>query len=338
MHVIKARNVNYALLEGVRYLSDVGIKRDSRNGPVLVAPTPVTTIYERPLERVLFWPDRDANPFFHLYESLWMLAGRNDITPLVRYNKQMQEYSDNGTTQHGAYGFRWRKVFGADQLEKIAEGLQKNRDDRRQVLQMWEAVLDLGRIGKDVPCNLMCTFQVNTQGALDLTVFCRSNDIIWGAYGANAVHFSFLLEYMALWIGVPVGQLYQVSVNWHAYINIFDPLAESFKDPMGAAHDYQHNAKPLLLTESISNVDISIRRILMAAELGTFYEFSPRWAYTTSGILYAHHLWRTKAAPEKYEQPLEILNRLDPEIDFVIAAKDWIARRATKWMQKMVQA
>jgi hypothetical protein len=47
----------------------------SRAGDVLVAPHPVMSVTSIPTERVLFDPARDANPFFHLFESLWMLAG-----------------------------------------------------------------------------------------------------------------------------------------------------------------------------------------------------------------------------------------------------------------------
>jgi hypothetical protein len=50
-----------------------------------------------------------------------------------------------------------------------------------------------------------------------MTVCCRSNDAIWGAHGANAVHFSVLLEYLAARIGLQVGTLVQVSNNYHAY-------------------------------------------------------------------------------------------------------------------------
>lgn len=348
MHVIEARNVNDALYLGIEHLSKVGIRRDSRNGPVKIAPTPVTTVYQRPLERVVLWPERDANPFFHLYESLWMLAGRRDVAPLARYAKQMLEYSDDGKTLHGAYGYRWRHYFNHDQLKLIAEALQKNPDDRRQVLQMWSAELDLGRTGKDVPCNVMATFQINTEGTLDLTVFCRSNDIIWGAYGANAVHFSFLLEYMALWVGVPVGRLYQVSVNWHAYLEVFEPLEAAFKDPMQPAAEYVYGGvKPMTFQNAdpknpttIAHVDKGISILLDMADEEKVEEWhlpgaESHWVWVTHRLLYAHQLWRTKAAPERYELALEAISDLDPKIDFVIAAKDWIARRAAKWTQKM---
>ena len=144
MRVLQARNVHEALPLALRLLDQAGVERPSRNGPVLVIPEPVTVVYERPCERVIFHPERDCNPFFHIFESLHYLAGRNDVASLARYAKQMLEYSDDGVTLHGVYGHRWRKHFGFDQLTQIVAALKKNPDDRRCILQMWDARCDLG--------------------------------------------------------------------------------------------------------------------------------------------------------------------------------------------------
>lgn len=229
MRVIDVANVQDALPLALQLLREKGVPRETRYGPVLVMESPVTTVYRRPLERVIFYPGRDANPFFHLMEALWMLAGRNDVAWPYMFAKKMLEFSDDGETFHGAYGYRWRRHFGLggpfgglDQLSMIIQGLKKHPECRRQILQMWDPLVDLGRNGKDVPCNTTAHFQVNTWGALDMTVFCRSNDIIWGCYGANVVHFSILQEYMAAKIGVPVGSYWQISDNWHAYIEVLE--------------------------------------------------------------------------------------------------------------------
>lgn len=229
MRVINVRNVNNAVAEAIPYLLVHGDAEPSRNGDVIVAPEPVTTVYNKPTERVLFGETRDANPFFHLMEALWMLAGRNDLAFPVFFNKNFASYSDDGVTVHGAYGHRWREALGYDQLELIAEELIRNPASRRCVLQMWDAVpsgsgdlqMALLHGGKDVPCNTQVYFDVR-YGVLNMTVTCRSNDIIWGAYGANVVHMSILQEYMAAWIGVPVGVYRQVSNNFHAYTDIYD--------------------------------------------------------------------------------------------------------------------
>src|SRR6185369_13562421 len=108
MREITVHNVNQALMEGLHWLLAVGEKEDSRNGLVLVSPVPVMTTYLRPCQRVLFSPMRDANPFFHLMEALWMLAGRDDLAWPLYFNSKFGAYSDNGVTVHGAYGHRWR--------------------------------------------------------------------------------------------------------------------------------------------------------------------------------------------------------------------------------------
>lgn len=222
MIVNRVRNVHEALYKGMARIAFEGVERPSRNGPVLQFPEPVCTVYEKPTERVVFWQARDCNPFFHFFESLWMLAGRDDVAFLAQFVPRMAEFSDDGHTFHGAYGRRWRSWFHFprhDQLPPIIEALRKNKDDRRQVLTMWDPRTDLvdqeGK--KDLPCNLQVIFQVAPDGRLDMTVTNRSNDMIWGAYGANAVHFSYLHEFMAAAIGVPVGIYRQVSNNLHVY-------------------------------------------------------------------------------------------------------------------------
>ncbi len=235
-HVLKVRNVNQALAEGLAWLRVAGHKEDSRNGPVLVAPGPVLTEYSRPMERVLFSAQRDANPYFHLMEAIWMLAGKNDLAFPARFNKRMREFSHDGEVLHGAYGFRWREWFGVDQLDILVAHLREQPSSRRAVLEMWSANGDLvtsegagGIAMPDIPCNTHAYFAVE-KGALNMTVCCRSNDIVWGAYGANSVHFSLLQEWVAAALGLRVGRLYQFSSNYHAYCAL-PGIAEMLETP-----------------------------------------------------------------------------------------------------------
>lgn len=234
MQVIRARNVNDALVKGVQLMLAGGVRQESRNGATLEYPEPVCTVYECPAERVLFDGVRDANPFFHLLESLWMLAGRRDVAWLARILPRMAEYSDDGVIFNAAYGYRWRNQFklkpaglGAttDQLSIIVDLLRRDPDSRRAVLQIWDATADLGVNSKDLACNTQATFKVR-DGQLNMIVSNRSNDVVWGCYGANAVHFSVLLEYMAARIGVKTGVYRQMSDSWHAYESTWGKVAE----------------------------------------------------------------------------------------------------------------
>tara|TARA_Y100001937_G_scaffold24699_1_gene35425 strand:- start:8078 stop:9115 length:1038 start_codon:yes stop_codon:yes gene_type:complete len=226
MHTIIVDNVHEALPRGLDYLDQFGVKLNSRNGTMYEAPCPVTTVYKRPDERVLFWAHRNANPYFHFMEGLWMLNGGKDLQTVEWYAKSMRNYSDDGVSLWGAYGWRWRSFFNRDQLNIIVRILKDNPDDRRAVLQMW-SIKDLNRDGKDVPCNTCIYFKIR-DGLLNMTVSNRSNDVIWGAYGANAVHMSMLQEYMASKIGVGIGVYNQVSDSYHAYEDIFDDLLQKF--------------------------------------------------------------------------------------------------------------
>lgn len=230
MKVIYSRNVNDAVVKGAQLLKEGGQSQDSRAGGTLEYPEPVCTVYERPLERVLFDPVRDANPFFHLMEALWMLAGRNDVAWLARFNQRMATYSDDGVVFNAAYGYRWRQQFNlangsTDQLSAIVKLLRADRDSRRAVLQIWDAKADLGVASKDLACNTQAMFKVRG-GRLNMTVSNRSNDIVWGCYGANAVHFSVLLEYMAARIGVEPGQYRQISDSFHAYHDTWSKISD----------------------------------------------------------------------------------------------------------------
>lgn len=274
MHVT-FRNVNDAFRDMVDTFNgrtSLNLRRStSRNGDVLYIQEPVIITYTHPQERVLFNQARDCNPFFHLYEALWMLAGRNDVAPLAYYNSNIANYSDDGQTFNGAYGYRWRKAQvpddetwvaqgsefkTIDQLKLIIDHLKAVPDSRRVVLTMWNVEDDLLKIGtpidttteankefrthkpnpnysKDVCCNTHVYFSLRETQCppndhscqacggrfLDMTVCNRSNDLIWGLLGANAVHFSFLQEYMAACIGVEVGVYNQITNNCHVYLN-----------------------------------------------------------------------------------------------------------------------
>lgn len=278
MHVIRARNVNGAFGHGLRYLLEAGVRSESRGGPVIVAPCPVMTVYERPCERVLLEPRRDANPFFHLFEGLWILAGRDDARSLNRYVRDFGRrfaevsslkladdvYNEHGIV-HDAYGHRWRHALGFDQLDHIVRMLRDDPGTRQAVLQMWDASpvhgVELSKHGvgdvwenapadagsddlrgewRGRPCNTHVYFRVREMvealvqdygrvpsgPVLDMTICCRSNDVVWGAYGANAVHFSMLMEYVAGRAHLHVGTMYQLSNNFHGYVDALDRLGD----------------------------------------------------------------------------------------------------------------
>jgi hypothetical protein len=214
----------------MKLLQDKGDIADTRNGKAISMSMPVTTHYLNPRRRVITWASREANPFFHLYEALWMLAGCQAVSQLTYFNKRMVEFSDDGRSLPASYGWRWRNYFEVDQIEATIQNIIKNPNDRRLVIGMFDPRHDVltQRETKDVPCNISIKFRV-MMDRLDMIVFNRSNDIIWGAYGANAVHMSILQEYIAHASNLHVGGYWQISSDFHAYLPIFNDKIEGLR-------------------------------------------------------------------------------------------------------------
>jgi thymidylate synthase len=339
MKVIQARNVNDAVVGGAQLLKEGGQAQHSRAGGTLEYPEPVCTMYERPLERVLFDPIRDANPFFHLMEALWMLAGRRDVAWLVRFNQRMATYSDDGAIFNAAYGYRWRRQFAlktdgeepSDQLDAIIRMLRADPDSRRAVLQIWDAEADLGVPSKDIACNTQAMFKVRG-GRLNMTVCNRSNDIVWGCYGANAVQFSMLLEYMAARIGIEPGIYRQVSDSFHAYDDTWPKIsgiAERFTgDPYARGEVSVH---PLVAAPD--SFDAELTRWMDSAPDELDFE---RWEREADQATWRNSYFMRVATPihnswcayksKDHETANQWLDRC-AATDWQRAAREWLRRR-----------
>lgn len=240
MNGIHVDNVNEALPIGLGLVRDRGVEVVSRGIATIEVPGPVATTYVTPQRRVLFDEVRDANPFFHLFESLWVLSGCDNVALPAFFLPSITRFSDNGVTFHGAYGRRLRNWYGVDQLKRVVRLLSNRPDTRQAVISIWDPALDLGASTKDMPCNDMVMFSIRND-ALNMTVCNRSNDVIWGAYGANAVQFSVLQEWVAVAVGANVGTYTQVSNSYHVYPD--NPFWGAF---LRNEHDSGHVANPYM--------------------------------------------------------------------------------------------
>jgi len=93
---------------------------------------------------------------------------------------------------------------------------------------------------------------------LDMTVYNRSNDIIWGAYGANVVQFSTLHEYVAAHLFVKVGTYYHVSNSYHVYTGgrggeKYEELVDNLDEIISNIPIYNHNTNMSITGDDIIN-------------------------------------------------------------------------------------
>jgi thymidylate synthase len=262
MHVIEVNNIREALPQAVDYLMNYGVREQTRLGEVLAAPNPVAIRYHYPKQHVLLNPIRDANPFFHLMEAMWMLAGREDGAFLDHYIKDFSQRFGNGGIIMDAYGYRWRHGLLFDQLDEIVSQLTQNPTTRQCVLQMWGAHVTSDLLSTWAkPCNLVATFRIWNE-KLDMTVFNRSNDLIWGCCGANAVHFPILQEYIAGRLGRELGEYWQISTNLHLYLDHIKMMDKRIGAESGelcdhtADHDEYERTQPLMMDSSVFDKEL----------------------------------------------------------------------------------
>jgi thymidylate synthase len=212
------------------YIVNEGVRTDSRVGPTFETLNFKTTILN-PIYRCTISQNRNSNIFFHLAESLWVLAGRNDLEFINTFNSKIRDYSDDSLTLHGAYGKRLRRWSSndttIDQLRKITSLLNSDPDLRRSVISLWDPALDLGNPSKDIPCNTQLVLRVKDED-MYLTIFNRSNDLHWG-YVANIFQFSFLGEVISMLIGKKFAKQTHISQSLHVYTNnkLIDSLIKS---------------------------------------------------------------------------------------------------------------
>lgn len=166
---------------------------------------------------------RNNNIFATIAESMWVLAGRDDLEYLSAYLPRALDFSDDGSTWRGAYGPRLRKWNGTDQLAEVLAILRGDPTSRRAVAVLFDPDRDFGK-SKDIPCNNWLHF-IARDGVLNLNVTARSTDIWWGFSGINAFEWCFLLEVVSFWLGMPPGRLTFFTSSLHLYERHFESAA-----------------------------------------------------------------------------------------------------------------
>lgn len=215
-------NVDDALPRLARRLRADGSEVGSRLGERTQELLHQQTILTKPWQREVLVPHRGANIAAQIAETMWVLSGRNDIEWLSHYLPRAADFSDDGVTWRGGYGprlRRWRGYdgdqFEIDQIRHVVDLLSQDRSSRRAVVSIYDPAVDHAP-GKDIPCNDFLSF-ISRTGRLDLSVFVRSNDLIWGWSGINAFEWSVLQEIVAGILGVQVGSLVFNTTSLHVY-------------------------------------------------------------------------------------------------------------------------
>lgn len=160
-------------------------------------------------------------------EQIWFISGARKPEIFLRdYTKIWDMFTNPGDVVTVAYGYRWRKHFGRDQLGLLIDLLQKEPSSRQGVIVTWDPAQDgLSLVKKkNVPCPY--TFTVNIIGGrLHLHNIVRSNDVMLGC-PADVAGFALLQCILSQKLGVRPG-IYSHSIsNAHIYGNHYGGAEE----------------------------------------------------------------------------------------------------------------
>lgn len=175
-----------------------------------------TFCIEDPSCNLAFIEGRNFSIMHAIAESLLLVSKTNSVTSFSFFNEKMKQFSDDGVTLHGAYGYRI-----ADSLWDCLGKLVEDRNTRQAILSI-HRVDDVKSESKDIPCTISLQFTIR-EDKLNLHVYMRSNDLIWGT-PYDVFVFTNLQMVFANTLGIGLGKYYHTATSLHVYENMYSTL------------------------------------------------------------------------------------------------------------------
>lgn len=169
---------------------------------------------------------RKLQPEIFIAEQVWFISGETKPRDFLEsFTKIWSSFTNEEGVVTAAYGHRWRKHFGRDQLAELIQLLERDPSSRQGVVVSWDPAIDglEGPKQKNVPCPF--TFTVNIlDGRLNLHNIMRANDLILGL-PYDVAGFALLQCVLAQRLNVLPG-VYTHSISYPEIYDIHYPVAE----------------------------------------------------------------------------------------------------------------
>lgn len=201
-------------------------------------------------------------------EVAWMLQGTRDPKLIMEHAPKLwgkfieQGHNDLTGEQEdqikAAYGYRWRKAFGRDQLTWAVCALRDDPSNRQCWVTAWDASSD-GCGWPVQPKNIPCPvgFSINIIGGrLHMAVFIRSSDVYVGL-PYDVMAYSMLAALIGRELGVALGQLHVTLAHAHIYEPHFE-MANECLDREWKPQDIPFSGL------SISDVEFNPKALILA--------------------------------------------------------------------------
>lgn len=222
--------------------------------------------------------NRRYYPHIAAAETAWQFMGTKDPTFIVgKAPKLWSKFVEMETTHVGtvstqkevlktAYGFRWRKAFGRDQIALACDELMNNPTNRQLFISAWDPSSD--GLGGEQPKNIPCPvgFTVSRfRDDLHMSVFIRSSDVFVGL-PYDVMCYSLTADAIAATVGIRPASLHVTLAHPHLYephwkathaclgSSIWDSYADK-KEFEGASTTWPSNVSPNLPGWNIAMIE-----------------------------------------------------------------------------------
>ncbi|OJF10757.1 thymidylate synthase [Couchioplanes caeruleus] len=174
-----------------------------------------------PIDRTPYLAARRTNIVFNHAEALWYLTGRDDVDMIGYYAPRLRDLAVEGRLTGTAYGPRLFNPTGEDgrsQFDRVMSLLREDPDTKRAAMVIMRPDELTDPTHPDVACTLGLQFLLR-DGRLHAAAYMRGNDAVIGLL-CDTFSFTFLQEYTARRLGVPVGTYAHHVGSMH--INLLD--------------------------------------------------------------------------------------------------------------------
>lgn len=196
-------------------------------------------------------------------EVAWQFLGTQDPSFILEYAPKMwskfvesekvdDDPRNNRRVLKTAYGYRWKKHFGRDQLAMACDQLMNNPTNRQLYLSAWDPAAD-GLGGPDQPKNIPCPVGFSltrTEDEVHASVFLRSSDVFVGL-PYDVMGYALTLDAIAMSVQLRPGTLHFTLAHPHYY----DPHAQAVEDCVMGKQEWISRHEPVLPRWRIEEVE-----------------------------------------------------------------------------------
>ena len=173
-----------------------------------------TFCIEDPNSSLIYIPGRNFSLVHAIHESFLIFCDDNHVKVAGYFNKNIEQFSDDGETLYGSYGHRI-----ATKMQGVLDKLKEDHDTRQALLTIHRVDDSIVKT-KDPPCTITLQFTIRDE-KLNMHVYMRSNDIVWGT-PYDVFVFTTIQKVFANTLGIPVGKYYHTATSLHMYERDFE--------------------------------------------------------------------------------------------------------------------